>query len=306
MIKKPVIFVCCFISLPGIAPAATCSRINLTRCLDSACAINISSNPSARCQYCGTADAGTAPTNLRSVNTASSKNTISARDLKSAPADPGERYAWATEKCLSIVANCTTDDVNEAYDPLIEKSCTAAGLAMDMASLQKKSATNNKNATQCTNEITVCITADNKCGTDYSKCTDNTTFDGFFATCATDATGCTNFITNARKTIDDTRKNLINATASNLNNIIASHVRRRLDTVKNINAGCKNDTDFNKCVETVCKNNTTDNCASDKTIATNLCEFHKTACTHIKNLSEQEIQKELDDLMDEARKELNL
>ncbi len=282
MIKKSVFFAFAIIIAPHITTAATCSRINLTRCLDSVCAINMSANPSARCQYCGTADAGLPPANLRAVGTATSKNTISARDLKSAPTDPGERYVWATEKCLSIVANCTTDDVDETYDELIEKSCTAAGLAMDTASLQKRAATNNKTQSACTNEITVCITADNKCGANYSKCTDDAAFDGFFATCAVNATGCTNFTRAALDTIDAARKNTLSATSANIDAIAGAHKTARENKLSSINSGCKNDSDFNKCVNTVCKNNTSDNCATDKTIATALCEFYKTACTKIK------------------------
>ena len=45
-----------------------CSVANLTRCLDSVCAINVSSNPAARCQYCGTTDAGTPTNTVRSVS----------------------------------------------------------------------------------------------------------------------------------------------------------------------------------------------------------------------------------------------
>ena len=282
MLKKIAIFISCLIALPEIAGAATCSRINLTRCLDSACAINTCANPAARCQYCGTADAGLPPTNLRTVSTAVSKNTISARDLKSAPSDPGERYMWATEKCLSIVANCTTDDVDEAYDELIEKSCTAAGLALDTAKLQKQSATNNKTQSICTNEITVCITADNKCGADYSKCADDSAFDGFFSTCAINATGCTNFTHDAFDTIDTTRKNTLSGTSANIDAIVNAHKNTREKKLLSINSGCKNDSDFNKCINTVCQKNTTDNCANDKTIANALCEFYKSACTKIK------------------------
>lgn len=283
MLKKITIFISCLIALPEIAGAATCSRINLTKCLDSACAINISGNPAARCQYCGTSDAGTPSTAMRSIGAgASSKNTISAKELKSAPTDPGERYAWATEKCLNIVQNCTTEDVDEAYDPLIEKSCTAAGLAQDMASLQKKSATNKKTESTCTNEITVCITDDKKCGSDYSKCKEDSAFDGFFATCSTQSSGCTSFLNAARETISLTRKNTLSNASANIDAIVNAHKKSREQKLSSINSGCKNNSDFDKCVESVCKNNTLDNCENGKAIANALCEFYKTACTRIK------------------------
>ena len=104
--------------------ATKCSTANLTRCLDSVCAINVSSNPAARCQYCGTSNAGTPPkSKMRSVSAgASAKYNISEKELKKAPEDPGQRYAWATTQCIKKVAGCSADDVSEAYDKLIEQS----------------------------------------------------------------------------------------------------------------------------------------------------------------------------------------
>lgn len=308
MTKKFTILALLAAFAPGMALSATCSKINLTRCLDSACAINLSSNPAARCQYCGTADAGEPATSgMRSVTAgAASKNTISAKELKKAPTDPGERYIWATNLCLDKIKNCTAEDVAEHYDPLIEQSCTAAGIASNMSSLQQKAATNNKTKTSCTNEITTCIIGDSKCGADYSKCQTNELFNQFFAACSAQSTGCTGFTDDARASIAENRENVLSAKASNLTSIVASHIRKRMDKINSINNGCKNDADYNKCVETVCQNNTNDNCASDKTIANALCEFHKTACNKVKNLSTQEMQKDLDKLMQEARTELNL
>lgn len=283
MIKKIALLTLGFITLPQFGWAAPCSRINLTKCLDSACAINISSNPAARCQYCGTTDAGTPASNMKSISTgASSKNTISAKDLKKAPSDPGERYVWATKLCLEKIQNCTEDDVSEAYDPLIEKSCTAAGISNDMARLQKKAATNNKSATTCSNEISTCLTAADKCDSDFSKCSDDSDFDKFFASCSSRATGCTNFISKSRDEIDTMRKSALDATSSNIDAIVTARKNAREQKMSSIKSGCSKNTDFEKCIETVCKNNTIDNCQSDKRIANALCEFHKTACTKIK------------------------
>ncbi len=285
MIKKFAFFIAGLIVLPNIAGAAPCSRINLTKCLDSACAINLSSNPGARCQYCGTADAGSPASTLKSISAgASSKNTISAKELKSAPTDPGERYVWATKKCLDIVKNCTAEDVEEAYDPLIEKSCTAAGISSDMARLSKKATTNKKTNATCSDEISVCLTATDKCDTNYSKCTDDATFSNFFATCATRATGCTNFVASIRDSLDTARKSSTSAASKNIENIVAAHKATREKKAASIKSNCKSNTEFNACVKTVCKNNTANNCATaqEKTIANSLCEFHKTACTKIK------------------------
>ena len=60
-----------------------CSVANLTRCLDSACAINIGANPAARCQYCGDSSAGTPTqsTAMKSISAgASAKYNISDKE----------------------------------------------------------------------------------------------------------------------------------------------------------------------------------------------------------------------------------
>ena len=86
--KQRILSSLLFISVCSGAFAATqqCSRANLTRCLDSVCAINISSNPAARCQYCGSVGAGTPPnTKMKSVSVgASAKYNISDKELKKA------------------------------------------------------------------------------------------------------------------------------------------------------------------------------------------------------------------------------
>ena len=286
MIKKLAFLALGIIALPHITWAAPCSRINLTKCLDSACAINLSSNPAARCQYCGTADAGLPTANaMKSVTTgASSKNTISAKELKNAPTDPGERYVWATKACLAKVQNCTAEDVTETYDPLIEKSCTAAGISNDMATLQKKAAKSEKSKTVCTNEISVCITKPEKCDSDFSKCADDAQFNNFFATCAAQASGCTNSIDAARDTIATNRTSTLNATSSNLEAIIASYQNARSQKMASIKTNCQDNTDFDNCVKNACASHTNNNCGSEaeQTIANNLCQFYKTACTKVK------------------------
>ena len=83
---------------------AACSVADLTRCLDSVCAINVSSNPAARCQYCGTTDAGTPTNTMRSVSVGTSaKYNLSAKELQKAPDAPSARYAWAIRQCIARV-----------------------------------------------------------------------------------------------------------------------------------------------------------------------------------------------------------
>ena len=78
------LFVALFLVPSDVWAAVSCSRANLTRCLDSVCAINISSNPAARCQYCGTPSAGApSATGMRGVSVgASAKYNISDKELK--------------------------------------------------------------------------------------------------------------------------------------------------------------------------------------------------------------------------------
>ena len=77
---------------------------------------------------------------------------ISDKELKKAPADPAERYAWAAQLCLQKVSGCTTDDVADNYDSLIEQSCKAAGISAQMASLSEKAA-KARTKTSCASEI---------------------------------------------------------------------------------------------------------------------------------------------------------
>ena len=141
-----------FFNMMLISPTlvyGACSVANLTRCLDSVCAINIGANPAARCQYCGSSSAGepTKSTAMKSVSAgASAKYIISDKELKKAPSDPGERYVWGTKLCLEKLSGCTPDDVEENYDNLIEQSCKAAGISADFVNLAKKA--NEKKSSQ--------------------------------------------------------------------------------------------------------------------------------------------------------------
>ena len=270
----------------GAAPVAKCSRANLTRCLDSACAINISSNPAARCQYCGTASAGTPNTKnaMRAVSAgASAKYNISDKDLKKAPTDPGERYAWATQQCITKVSGCTPDDVTEAYDKLIEQSCTAAGVSAKMAKLQKEAA-KTRTKSDCEGEISACIVADNACTADYRKCEADADFNKFFAACGVQSAGCDNFISDIRVGILAERDNAIANADTILSKIVTAYQNARETKLADTRSGCDDNKEFDKCVETVCENNMPDKCAdaTEKVSAGLLCQFYKTACNTLK------------------------
>lgn len=277
-----------FTSFFGVSYAApSCSHANLTRCLDSVCAINISSNPSARCQYCGTSGAGAPPKNvMRSVSAGSSaKYNISEKDLKKAPTDPGERYAWATAQCIAKISGCTPDDVSDVYDKLIEQSCTAAGVSAQMKKLQSN-ISKTKSATTCESEITVCIKDSKRCTSDFRKCSENSDFDNFFSACSTEITGCDEHISDIRSKLISSRDTAIKGASAALTKIISTYQNTRKNQIANIESGCKNSRDFDACVQTVCTNNMPNKCGdgferTEKVAANALCEFHRTACNAI-------------------------
>lgn len=266
---------------PVANAATTCSRANLTRCLDSACAIGSSSNPSARCQYCGSASAGTPPKNVMKAISAgaSAKYNISDKDLKKAPSSPGERYAWATQQCITKVAGCTPDDVTETYDKLIEQSCTAAGVSAKMEQLQAQ-AKKTRTKSDCDSEIAACMVADKACSADWRNCEENADFDKFFSACGVQSAGCDDFISEIRDELLASRDNAIKNADTILAKIVATYQNARETKLTDTRTGCTDDKQFDKCVETVCQNNMPDKCAdkTEQVSAGLLCQFYKTAC----------------------------
>ena len=274
-------------ALPAGVNAATCSRANLTRCLDSACAINVSTNPAARCQYCGTASAGIPPTNtgMKAVSVgASASNTLTSKQLQSAPTDPGQRYVWATTECIKKVSGCTADDVTAVYDTLIEQSCKAAGVNAQMATLQA-AARQTKTATSCKTDMRACMVADTRCRGDYRECRDDADFNKFFSECGVAATGCDAFLTSIRTDLTAARDAAIKNTEDTINNIAAAYQTARERKIASVQAGCKNGAAREQCIATVCANNMPNKCEagyeSEKAMATLLCKFYDTACATV-------------------------
>ena len=272
--------------VPNLGHAA-CSRANLMRCLDSACAINISSNPAARCQYCGTADAG-APNDagLRAVSVGtSSRFTISSRDLKSAPSDPGERYVWASKKCLAMVDGCTADDVSDIYDPLIEQSCTAAGISAQMAALYEN-AKQARTSTACQSEITACMLNDAKCTAKYSGCTDDSDFNKYFSECAIAAHGCDEYLADIRTRITTSRDNIIKNAEATLMAIVQNYRDAREKRLAAITKSCETGAARDACITSVCNRSMPNRCdaayPAETSMATQLCKFYDIACSTLK------------------------
>lgn len=265
-----------------------CSVSNLTRCLDSACAININSNPAARCQYCGSASAGTPTksTAMKSISAgASAKYNISDKDLKKAPTDPGERYVWATKICLGKVAGCTTDDVSDNYDKLIEQSCTAAGISASMSNLIEKS-NKQKSQSECSNEISACIVNNKHCSADYTKCKNDADFDRYYSDCSVAAKGCDSFSKDIRAKLIAARDTSIKMGDEILEKIVTAYRTERESKLKGTQQSCKDDSSKKKCITLVCGSNMPHKCDDkhkyEETLAGQLCEFHKIACSRLK------------------------
>jgi hypothetical protein len=285
---KKFAFLAIFLAIAPNLAHAVCSRANLTRCLDSVCAINVSTNPAARCQYCGTTNAGEPPTKngIKSVSVgASTRFNVSDKELKSAPNDPGQRYVWATTKCIERVTDCTPDDVSDVYDKLIEQSCTAAGINAQMATLHSK-ATKKKTQTACSGEISACLMGNKKCASDFSACTNDADFNKFFAACSTESTGCDDYISAIRAELLSSRDAVVKNADAILESIVKSYADARENRINNARAKCTNNSGRETCIKQISENRMANKCAAgfndEKSMATQLCKYYDTACATLK------------------------
>lgn len=286
-----------------------CSTNNLTRCLDSVCAINIGANAAARCQYCGSATAGEpTTTNIETINgktvqmkniTAggTSKYTISDKELKKAPKDPGKRYVWATEQCLKKVSGCTTEDVSDTYDSLIEQSCEAAGIAADMSNLAKK-ANKTRTKTECSARINACIIDEKRCLADYRNCESDADFDKYFSQCSIsfpdpkdekgkyDVSGCDSFLADIRSTLISNRNSAIKDAATLLQSIVKAYQNTRATKLATTQQSCKDNSAKQNCLVNMCENHMRHKCGDgyeyEQQLAEQLCKYYDTACNRLK------------------------
>lgn len=294
------------ISIFLIAPSfsfGACSVANLTRCLDSVCAINIGANPAARCQYCGSSSAGepTKSTAMKSVSAGSSaKYAISDKELKKAPTEPGARYVWATQQCLAKVSGCSAEDVTDNYDSLIEQSCKAAGISAEMANLTKKANT-TKTQSACSTAIEACVIDTKRCGANFKQCESDAIFDKQFSECGVLSTGCESFLSDIRANLLSSRDTAFKNADKILKSIVASYQTAREQKLADAKSGCQNNKAKAACVARVCQNNMRNKCEiktgndvskgtseaksrqeMETTIANELCKFYDTACERLK------------------------
>lgn len=283
-----LIFTVCFATADFFAAnAATCPVADITRCLDSACSINIALNPATRCQLCGTSGAGNAEnTGLKNISFGtSSRNVLSGTELKSAPNDPGARYAWASGECIKKVSGCTAEDVSNIYDKLIEQSCRSAGITAEMNSLT--SALNKtKNIDTCNSETLLCLTDTKRCGVDFSGCENDSDFNNFFSACASEVNGCDNLLTDTRNNMISQRDAAVNGKDTLISNIVKSYQTKRENGLKSAMDSCANNKAREDCIKTTCQNNMKNKCVagfeSEKSMATLLCKFYDTACERLR------------------------
>ncbi|MCR4917666.1 MAG: hypothetical protein K5912_01850 [Alphaproteobacteria bacterium] len=284
---RKIAFALCFTAFSGVAANAApakCSKINLTHCLDSVCNINGAINPAARCQYCGTANAGEPlkKSGLTNITTGqSAKYTLNDKELKLAPNDPGQRYIWATQECIKKISECTTDDVSNAYDKLIEQSCKAAGVSAKItvanANLNKK-----VSKTQCDNTITVCITKE--CGSYFENCSDQADFDRSFSKCSTEATGCGDYLADFKKKHDTARLNSTETREKSLLALVEKYKTTRENKIAAAREACKKKTANTSCVERICAENMKNKCEkkNEKVMAEQFCKYIDRACEFLK------------------------
>ncbi len=223
---------------------------------------------------------------MRSVSVGTSaKYSFSAKELKSAPSDPGARYAWATAECIKKVAGCTPDDVTDNYDSLIEQSCRAAGITAQVATL-RAAAAKTKSKSTCQTDIMACVIDTKRCGPDYSACAQNADFDKFFSGCSVDATGCDEHIAAIRTELIDARDTAIKNADNIIDTIVASYQSQRNTKLTTTKANCTNNAGRESCIDTVCERSMPNKCgagfAAERSMATQLCKFHDLACDTLK------------------------
>jgi len=223
---------------------------------------------------------------MRSVSVGqSAKYTFSTKELKSAPTDPGARYAWATAECLKKVSGCTPDDVTDNYDQLIEQSCKAAGITAQMATLRESYAKKKTNSS-CKTDISSCLINEKRCNADYSTCADNADFDKFFAECSVAATGCDEYISDIRTGLIAARDTAIKNADKIIETIVASYQSQRERQLNTTRANCTDNAGREACITAVCERSMAYKCGagheSERSMATQLCKFHDLACATLK------------------------
>ncbi|MDR1071123.1 MAG: hypothetical protein LBL21_00565 [Rickettsiales bacterium] len=277
---------------PGFA--AKCKISDLQKCLDSACYDDMDSG--SRCYMCGTSLAkkpekqkyalGDTP-EMKSLSVGkSSKNTISDKDLKNAPADPGDRYKWATAECVKKLKDCSPEDATENYDKLIDQSCKIALGSSDYEASLKKAAV-KKTADQCGADLSVCLLSASKCAGNMLNCEEDGEFNRNFSACMVEASGCDEFTTTLRDKMKKQRDDMVAKKESRLSDLVRLRRMEREENLAAANRICNGGKDA--CVLEMCGNlpngldeNGLCGDSEEKIMAASLCKFVDIACDKIK------------------------
>ena len=286
---------CALLAVP-LAPAAAakCKVSDLQACLDSACDGDMDAG--ARCYLCGTSAAkrpeavkyalGDTPEMQALSVGKSSKNTLSDKDLKSAPKDPGERYQWATRECLKKLKDCDAEDVSGNYDKLIDQACKVALGESEYGAAMKKAAV-KKTSEQCDSDLSLCLLSADKCDGNMLKCETDDDFNRNFSACMVDATGCGDFTTTLRDKMKKSRDDMVAKKDGNIDNLVELKQMERRGKLESANNMCKTGKDA--CIAEMCavfpngldaKGLCAD--AEEKILATNACKYVDLACDKLK------------------------
>lgn len=277
------------------ASKSKCKVSDLQACLDSVCDDDMDS--SARCYMCGTSAAkkpekqkyalGDAP-EMQSLSVGkSSKKTLSEKELKKAPDDPGERYIWATAECLKKIKDCTAEDATDNYDKLIEQSCKIALGESEYAASMKK-ASEKKTSDQCSTELNACLLAENKCDGNMLKCETDDEFNRNFSACMVDASGCDEFTTEIRDRMKATRDEMIAKKDGRIEDLVELRRMERQEKFESANKLCA-DGGKEGCILEMCGNmpnglDENGQCgdSNEKIWSALLCKFVDIACAKLK------------------------
>ncbi|MDR3208777.1 MAG: hypothetical protein LBT45_02920 [Rickettsiales bacterium] len=274
--------------------AAKCKVSDLQKCLDSACHDDMDSG--SRCYNCGTSLAkrpekqkyalGDTP-EMKSLSVGkSSKNTISDKDLKKAPSDPGERYKWATAECVKKLKDCSPEDATENYDKLIDQSCKIALGDSDYESSMKKAAV-KKTSDQCNAELSLCLLSAGKCDGNMLKCEEDDEFNRNFSACAVEAAGCGEFVTALRDKMKKQRDDMVAKRESRLSDLVKLRRMEREEKLAAASRICNGGKDA--CILEMCGNlpngldeNGLCGDGEEKIMSATLCKFVDIACDRLK------------------------
>ena len=296
---KKLIGVLSVLVLMPLSANAACRVSDLLQCLDSVCAENVDMEPGARCYSCGTSAAkrpekteyklgGDTPGMQSLAVGRSSRNTISDKELKNAPKDPGDRYKWATVECAKKVNSCTADDVSDNYDKLIDASCKIALGESEYAAVMKNAKDSKKTAPQCESELSACLLAPTKCDATMLKCELDADFNRLFAVCMSEASGCGDFTTTMRDNIKKQRDDMVAKKNNRINELIQLKKMERQEELESANRLCSAG-GKESCIIDMCANlptglNSNKQCADadERMWAASLCKFVDTACNRLK------------------------